>query len=63
MLIEYKYISLTIYQFIAYTNKYSCHSVPQISSSVLSRLWGFQDKNTNTMMIPTLYTMGNGVPG
>ena len=33
---------------------HSCHNVPQISSSMLCRLWGVQDKNTNTMMIPTL---------
>ena len=35
---EYKYISLTIHQFIAYTNLYRGHSVPQISSSVWCRL-------------------------
>ena len=35
---------------------YLPHNVPQISSSMLCRLWGVQDKNTNTMMIPTLYS-------
>ena len=29
-----KYISLTIHQFIAYTNLYRCHSVPQMSGSM-----------------------------
>ena len=28
----------------------------QIHSSMLCRFWGVQDKNTNTMMIPTLYS-------
>ena len=56
MLIECKYVALTIHQFIVYTNLYSCHNVPQISSSMLCRLWGVQDKNANTMVIPTLYS-------
>ena len=56
MLIEYKFVALTIYQFITYTNLYSCHNVHQISSSMLCGFWGVQDKNTNTMMIATLYS-------
>ena len=55
MLIGYKCVALTIHQFIAYTNFYSCINFPQISSSMLCRLWGVQDKNANTMMIPILY--------
>ena len=27
-----------------------------VSSSMLCRLWGVQDKNANKMMIPTLYS-------